>query len=130
MHGASEWFLSKEERANPSTTVGGVGGGDNAWTVGNRVQPLIHGAVYFSRLVDRLSALEAGDQVLLTDWRGDDDELLEPQGPRLGESLSGLATRRVEIRGLLWRSHPRMFGFNEKEASDLAGIVNGAGGTV
>lgn len=130
MHGASEWFLSTEERGNPATAVGkGVEAGV-AWTIGNHVQPLIHGAVYFSRLVGCLSGLHAGDQVLFADWRGDDDERLGPEGPSLGDVLSGLATRKVEIRGLLWRSHPKMFGFNEKEASDLAGIVNDAGGAV
>ena len=85
-------------------------------------------AVYFSRLVDGLSELVAGDQVLLADWRGDDDELLGPEGPRLGALLSGHAARGIEIRGLLWRSHPQMFGFSEEEASELAGVVNGAGG--
>lgn len=130
MHGASEWFLSAEERGNPATAINHGGEPNLAWTVGNHVEPLIHGATYFSRLVRCLSTLGVGDQVWLTDWRGDDDELLGPSGPRLGGSLSDLASRGVEIRGLLWRSHPRMFGFNEKEASDLAGVVNDAGGAV
>ena len=128
MEGASEWFLSAEERGNPATAINHGGEPDLAWTVGNHVEPLIHGATYFSRLVGCLSTLGAGDQVLLTDWRGDDDELLGPSGPRLGELLSGLASRGIEIRGLLWRSHPGIFGFNEKEAGDLAGVVNDAGG--
>ncbi|MEP6972525.1 MAG: phospholipase D-like domain-containing protein [Actinomycetota bacterium] len=119
MRGASEWFLSATEH-----------GPGLAWTEGNLVQPLVHGAVYFSRLVQSLSELDAGDQVFLADWRGDDDELLQPKGPRLGESLSALAARGIEIRGLLWRSHPKMFGFNEEDASDLAGVVNSAGGLV
>lgn len=130
MHGASEWFLSAEERGNPATAINHGGEPNLAWTVGNHVEPLIHGATYFSRLVRCLSTLGVGDQVWLTDWRGDDDELLGPSGPRLGGSLSDLASRGVEIRGLLWRSHPRMFGFNEKGASDLAGVVNDAGGAV
>jgi phosphatidylserine/phosphatidylglycerophosphate/cardiolipin synthase-like enzyme len=127
MGGASEWFLSAQERDNPATALGERG---EPWTVGNDVRPLIHGAGYFSRLVSCLSGLDAGDQVLLTDWRGDDDELLAPGGPRLGELLSGLARRGIEVRGLLWRSHPKVFGFNEEEQSDLADIVNSAGGTM
>ena len=130
MQGASEWFLSAEERGNPATANNQSEPSSLAWTVGNHVEPLIHGATYFTRLVSCLSTLSLGDQVLITDWRGDDDELLGPSGPRLGELLSGLASRGIKIRGLLWRSHPGMFGFNEKEASDLAGIVNGAGGVV
>jgi len=127
MSGVSDWFLSVQERGNPAT-LSNDGGQTGTWTVGNHVEPLIHGATYFSRLVSRLSALEAGDQALIADWRGDDDELLGSGGPRLGGLLCGLATRGVEVRGLLWRSHPAIFGFNEKEVSDLAGTVNGAGG--
>ena len=128
MESASEWFLSSEERGNPATTVDRRRQPDPAWTVGNQVEPLIHGATYFSRLVGRFATLDDGDRVLLTDWRGDSDELLGPSGPTLGDTLSGLARRGVDVRGLLWRSHPGIFGFNEGEASDLADIVNGAGG--
>jgi phosphatidylserine/phosphatidylglycerophosphate/cardiolipin synthase-like enzyme len=128
MSGASEWFLSGEERGNPATTVGLGREPSLGWTVANHVEPLIHGAVYFSRLLRCLSDLEVPDEILIAEWRGDDDELLRPEGPRLGDVLCGLATRGIGVRGLLWRSHPKMFGFNEKEASDLAGVVNRAGG--
>jgi phosphatidylserine/phosphatidylglycerophosphate/cardiolipin synthase-like enzyme len=130
MQGASEWFLSAQERGNPATSIDREGEPHLAWTVGNHVEPLIHGATYFSRLVSCLSSLGVGDQVMFTDWRGDDDERLGPDGPTLGELLSGLASRGVEVRGLLWRSHPGTFGFNEGEASDLADLVNRAGGVV
>jgi phosphatidylserine/phosphatidylglycerophosphate/cardiolipin synthase-like enzyme len=130
MSGASEWFLSTKERGNPAAATDGRTEPGLAWTVDNKVEPLIHGATYFSRLIGRLSTLGAGDQVLLVDWRGDDDELLSPRGPRLGECLSSLASRGVEIRGLLWRSHPKIFGFNEGEASALARVVNDAGGVM
>ena len=130
MQGASEWFLSAEERGDPATAINHGGEPNLAWTVGNHVDPLIHGATYFSRLVGCLSTLGAGDRMLVIDWRGDDDELLVPGGPRLGGLLSGLASRGIEIRGLLWRSHPGIFGFNEGEASDLADIVNRAGGVL
>jgi phosphatidylserine/phosphatidylglycerophosphate/cardiolipin synthase-like enzyme len=130
MHGASEWFLSAEERGNPATALNDGGDPNPAWTAGNQVEPLIHGATYFSRLVSCLSTLSAGDQVLLADWRGDEDERLGPSGPRLGELLSALASRGVEIRGLLWRSHPRIFGLDEAEATALARVVNDAGGVL
>src|SRR5678815_3682219 len=118
MQGAAEWFLSAEERGNPATTVNHDGEPDRAWTVGNRVEPLIHGATYFSRLVGCLSMLGPGDQVLLVDWRGDDDELLGPSGPRLDDLLSGLARRGVEIQGLLWRSHPKICLLYTSDAAD------------
>jgi phosphatidylserine/phosphatidylglycerophosphate/cardiolipin synthase-like enzyme len=129
MSGASDWFLSSEERSDLATALN-HGDGPRAWTVGNHVEPLIHGAAYFSRLVSCLSTLGVGDQALIADWRGDDDELLGSSGPRLGGLLCGLASRGVEIRGLLWRSHPGIFGFNEKEESDLARVVNDAGGVL
>ena len=128
MDGASEWFLSAEERGNPLIAEGEGAEPSLAWTVGNHVEPLIHGAAYFSRLVDCLSGLDVPDEILIAEWRGDDDELLGSEGPRLGDLLCGLATRGVGVRGLLWRSHPKMFGFNKKEASDLADVVNRAGG--
>jgi phosphatidylserine/phosphatidylglycerophosphate/cardiolipin synthase-like enzyme len=127
MRGASEWFLSAEERGNPAT---GLQRPDSAWTLGNHVEPLIHGATYFTRLVSRFATLGAGDQLLLTEWRGDSDERLGPSGPTLGDSLSALANRGVDVRGFLWRSHPGIFGFNEGEASDLAEMVDRAGGVL
>ena len=124
--GASEWFLSAAERGNPDTAVGR----DEPWTEGNAVAPLVHGSTYFSRLVETLSALGAGDRVLIADWRGDADERLRDEGPTLGELLGDLAHRGVDIRGLLWRSHPDAAGFNEEEESALAATVNEAGGKI
>src|SRR5438132_2576747 len=128
MSGPSGWFLTAGERGNPSTRIDADRESRSAWTGGNHVEPLIHGAVYFSRLVECCSELRAGDRVLVMDWRGDDDELLGPDGPRLGDLLSGLAGRGVEVRGLLWRSHPKLLGFNEEDESALAAVVNKAGG--
>ena len=130
MQGASEWFLSAEERGPRAGALAERERQGLPWTVGNHVEPLIDGATYFARLVARSSALAAGDQVLFTDWRGDADERLGPNGPALGELLSQLAGRGVDVRGLLWRSHPKVFGFNEEEASELARVVNEAGGTI
>jgi hypothetical protein len=57
------WFLEPEERGNPATRI-------RPWTVGNRVEALIHGGSYFPRLYRELEALKPGDLVELTDWRG------------------------------------------------------------
>ena len=118
------WFLSARERAHAGrSTVR-----DEAWTDGNDVTPLIHGRTYFERLAAALEPLAPGDQVFITDWRGDDDEKLTDDGPTLASLLTRLARRGVAIRGLLWRSHPRFMGFNEKEETELADVVNSAGG--
>jgi phosphatidylserine/phosphatidylglycerophosphate/cardiolipin synthase-like enzyme len=124
-----DWFLSAEERGNPSTDIDS-GREPDAWTVGNRVEPLIHGADYFARLVSEVKKLGPGDELLLLDWRGDDDELLLPHGPDLGELLVGACRRAVRVRGLLWRSHPQSLGFNQQEQGELARTVNEAEGEV
>jgi phosphatidylserine/phosphatidylglycerophosphate/cardiolipin synthase-like enzyme len=118
------WFLSSAElrRPGPSTVR------DRAWTEGNRVSPMIDGRTYFARLAEVLTPLAPRDQMFLTDWRGDDDEKLTDDGPTLAGLLTQLARRGVEVRGLLWRSHPRWIGFNEQEETELADIVNSAGG--
>jgi len=127
VHGPSDWFLTATERGNPSTAVD-AGREPAAWTVGNRVEPLIHGADYFERLAACIAEAREGDQLFISDWRGDEDELLCPEGPRLGDLLSAAARRGVKVRGLLWRSHPQAMGFNQAEQGDLARTVNQAGG--
>ncbi|MBA3691340.1 MAG: phospholipase, partial [Actinobacteria bacterium] len=128
MSNEDRWLLRAEERGNRFTTIDRSRPDGAGWTAGNRVEPLIHGATYFARLLERLQALHEGDRVLITDWRGDDDELLAPDGPTLGGMLCDLARRGVEIRGLLWRSHPKLFGFNQEEDRELVRVVNAAGG--
>jgi phosphatidylserine/phosphatidylglycerophosphate/cardiolipin synthase-like enzyme len=128
-HDPSDWFLTAADRGNPSTAID-QGREPVAWTVGNRVEPLIHGADYFSRLVTCVASMRAGDELFVADWRGDEDELLGPQGPPLGELLAAAARRGVAVRGLLWRSHPEALGFNQREQGDLASMVNEAGGEV
>ena len=129
VHGPSDWFLSAAERGNPSTMID-AGREPAAWTVGNRVEPLIHGADYFARLAMCIAATRDGDQLLVSDWRGDEDELVGPEGPRVGDLLAAAARRGVKVRGLLWRSHPQALGFNQQEQGELARIVNEAGGEV
>ena len=110
-----DWFLKDAERGNsaPGAHDGGTG-----WSEGNLVRALVHGATYFSRLHAELTALRAGDRVWFTDWRGDADERLLPDGPTVGDVLAGLARDGVEVRGLLWRSH------GERVSSQISGRAN------
>jgi phosphatidylserine/phosphatidylglycerophosphate/cardiolipin synthase-like enzyme len=125
------WFLNGAERGNAATDVH-AGGDGPSWSEGNLVRPLIHGATYFARLHEELSALEAGDRVWFTDWRGDSDERLTADGPTIGELLARLARAGVEVRGLIWRSHgervsaPMSWRSNEL----LSRKINDAGGEV
>ena len=55
-HDPTDWLLTKAERGNPSTRLDDSHPGDQAWSEGNLVRPLIHGATYFAELYERLEA--------------------------------------------------------------------------
>ncbi|RAN73289.1 phospholipase [Bacillus sp. SRB_336] len=130
--GAGSWFLSRSERGNLATDVHAGGAGLPSWSEGNLVLPLIHGATYFARLHEELTALQAGDRVWFTDWRGDANEQLLPNGPSIGDALAGLARAGVEVRGLVWRSHGERVSAPISGRSNelLSRQINDAGGEV
>ncbi|MDZ5622505.1 phospholipase D family protein [Nocardioides sp. HM23] len=107
----SDWFLPTAERA---------------WTSGNLVVPHVHGADYFARLLEVIGATEPGDRIFLTDWRGDADEKMTKDGPTVGDVLASASRRGVEVRALLWRSHPGKL--NSEENDHLGAVINEAGG--
>lgn len=109
----TEWLLSKDERANPSTRLDAGHPGQQAWSERNLVRPLIHGATYFAELYERIEATRAGDLIFFTDWQGDADERLtgEP-GSEVADVLARADERGVDVRGLVWRSHRELFGFS------------------
>ena len=88
---AERWFLTQEERGNPATRIDRIGAAGRSWVPGNLARPLVHGASYFRRLHHELCDLRAGDRVYFTDWRGDADERLVPDGPAVGDLLRDLA---------------------------------------
>ncbi|HWU45420.1 MAG TPA: phospholipase D-like domain-containing protein [Humibacter sp.] len=115
---AGDWFLTHAERGNPATDVQAGNADSSSWSEGNRVRALVHGATYFARLREELTALRPGDRVWFTDWRGDADERLLPDGPSVGQLLAGLARAGVEVRGLIWRSH------GERVKAPISGLSN------
>ncbi len=117
---AREWLLTKDERGNADTRIDGRHEGDAAWSTGNLVTPLIHGATYFPRLFEVIEATRAGDLVFFTDWQGDADERLtgEP-GSEVVEVLGRADERGVDVRGLVWRSHFDGSGFFASENRHL-----------
>ncbi|MGZ4626612.1 MAG: phospholipase D family protein [Kineosporiaceae bacterium] len=123
-----EWFLSAGQRGNPSTSIDVRDDGRVAWTTGNRVRPLVHGATYFAELLDAVRGLRAGDQLLFTDWRGNPDERLAGPGTEVGAVFAAAATRGVVVRGLLWRSHTDALRYHERENRTLGEQVQSAGG--
>jgi phosphatidylserine/phosphatidylglycerophosphate/cardiolipin synthase-like enzyme len=122
-----DWFLTAAERGNPATGLDARRGGI-AWSAGNEVRPLIHGAAYFAELLARVPALRAGDLLLFTDWRGDAGELLAPTGPAIADLFCAAARRGVLVRGLLWRSHLDRLQFSQQENRRLGEEVEAAGG--
>ncbi|MBB3603790.1 phosphatidylserine/phosphatidylglycerophosphate/cardiolipin synthase-like enzyme [Mycolicibacterium sp. BK556] len=119
----TEWFLTGDERGNPATRI-------PAWSEGNSVEPLIHGANYFERLATEVEALSAGDYVYFTDWRGDPDQLLRDDGPTIRDLFCQAAQRGVVVKGLVWRSHLDKLQYSEEENEHLGEAIEAAGGEV
>ena len=101
-----DWFLSTQERGNPDSSI-------PTWCAGNSAEPLIHGITYFDRLASEVDSLRAGDHLFFTDWRGDPDERLRPEGPAVAALFAAAAKRGVIVKGLLWRSHLDKFSYSE-----------------
>src|SRR5664280_28578 len=125
-----DWFLTPEERGNPSTEIDRRRGGHVGWTENNHVAFLIDGATYFTQLVKAFEPLERGDEVRFADWRSDGDECLFPGGPTVGELVAEACRKGVDVRGLLWRSHSDRIAFSAKENRRFAKKISKAGGEV
>jgi hypothetical protein len=63
----TQWFLTSTERGNHSTRLDARHPGGAAWTEGNMVRPLIHGATYFAQLHRRVSQMRDGDLLMFVD---------------------------------------------------------------
>ena len=114
--GLTEWLLTKAERANPQTVLDNPHPGEQAWSVGNHVRPLVHGATYFAELKERIEETQSGDLIMFTDWRGDPDQQLTDDPASTMVRLLGDADRRgVDVRGLIWRSHWDKLAFSGAE---------------
>jgi phosphatidylserine/phosphatidylglycerophosphate/cardiolipin synthase-like enzyme len=127
----NSWFLESSERGNDFTALDRRRPDGSAWSMGNRVETLVHGAVYFGRLLDAARELSRGDRLYFTDWRGDPDQRLASDPSSEVEAVLAAAARRgVEVKGLLWRSHLDQLGFSAKENRRFGEELNAAGGEV
>ncbi|CAN5324256.1 phospholipase D-like domain-containing protein [soil metagenome] len=120
---AQGWLLTDAERGNPHSRL-------PAWCDGNAVRPLVHGATYFDALVTEVEALQAGDHLFFTDWRGDPDQRLRSDGPTVVELFGAAARRGVIVKGLMWRSHLDKLQYSEEENQHLGDDIERAGGEV
>nr|WP_202881283.1 phospholipase D family protein [Pedococcus badiiscoriae] len=101
----------------------------SAWSHGNLVRPLVHGATYFAELAERVNQTRRGDLLLFVDWRGDPDERLTGEaGSEVATIFAAAARRGVDVRGLIWRSHWDRLAFSNTENRTLQEGVNAAGG--
>lgn len=123
----ARWLLTGEERGNRSTELDHRRGGE-AWTSGNDVRVLVHGAGYFAELLHETRQLRAGDVMMFTDWRGDPDERLAGPGTEVSRVLCEAAARGVVVKGLVWRSHLDRFAMSEQENRHLGEEIEAAGG--
>src|SRR3954452_11497069 len=115
----ADWLLTRVERGNPQTRLDDLHGA-RAWSDGNKVRPLIHGATYFRALHEALERTAPGDLVLVTDWQGDGDEqLIGEPGSEVVEVLARADQRGAAVHGLVWRSHLDQTGFFAAENRHL-----------
>ena len=127
----TDWLLGKTERGNGQTVLDARHPGDEAWSTGNLVRPLVHGSTYFAELRERLDATGPGDLVYFTDWRGDPDEQLTDDPGSDVESVLAAADRRgVDVRGLVWRSHWDKLSFSGAENRHLGEQLQHSGAEV
>ncbi len=127
--GPERWFLTATERGNDATALDRRHPQGTAWSQGNLVQPLIHGASYFAALCRAVEQAEPGDVIMFADWRGDADErLTESPDSAVGRVLSDAAKRGARVHGLVWRSHWDDLGFSAQENRHLDEEINEAGG--
>ncbi|PZS04527.1 MAG: phospholipase [Pseudonocardiales bacterium] len=124
----SDWLMSSRERGNPATRLDRRHADGLAWTAGNEVRPLVHGASYFPELARCVRLMRAGDLLLFTDWRGDPDQALDDEGSEVADVLCAAAARGVVVKGLVWRSHLDRFAFSEQENRHLGEQIEAAGG--
>jgi phosphatidylserine/phosphatidylglycerophosphate/cardiolipin synthase-like enzyme len=125
----SDWFLDATERGNPWTTLDSRHADRRAWTSGNRVRPLVHGADYFAELLAALEATGAGDLVMFAGWRMDADQRLGPgKDTGIAAVLARASRRGVDVRGLLWRSQPAALRFSAEQNAIAARTIESAGG--
>ncbi|MDX6229438.1 MAG: hypothetical protein QOI76_2828, partial [Frankiales bacterium] len=123
-----DWMLTAAERRNDANQLDRRHPGDEAWSDGNLVRPLVHGAAYFAQLLEELRELAEGDQVYLADWRGDPDELLDGPGSAIGVELARAASAGALVHGLIWRSHLDRLRMSSAENRMLSEVVNNFGG--
>ena len=117
----TRWLLGASERDNPDTRLDDAHPGEQAWSTGNVVRPLVDGADYFAELHDVIEATTEGDIVMFAGWRIDGDELLtDDPASAILRVLDRAENRRVRVRALVWRSHTEQLDFSAESNREVA----------
>lgn len=117
----TRWLLTATERGNPATRLDDEHPGESAWSTGNLVRPIVDGVDYFAELHRVIEATREGDLVLFAGWRVDgDQQLTDDPGSTLLRALDRAEDRRVEVRGLVWRSHTEQVDFSAERNREVA----------
>src|SRR5215475_515650 len=123
-----DWLLTPDGRGNPHTDIDRRHPDGAAYTTGNHVRPIVHGAPYFAELLAAIRNTVAGDVIMFTDWRGDPDERLDGDGTEVSRVLCEAAERGVIVKGLVWRSHWDKLQFSAEQNDHLGDDIEDAGG--
>jgi hypothetical protein len=91
-----DWLLTSLQRGNPATVLDERHADKAAWSTGNQVRPLVHGAVYFAELLAGVSRCEQVTHCC-SPTRADPDELLAGAGSEVSRVLCA-AARRAGLR--------------------------------
>ncbi|KGN41243.1 phospholipase D family protein [Knoellia aerolata] len=117
----TRWLLTASERDNPDTRLDDAHPGEEAWSTGNLVRPLVDGATYFAELHEVLEATTEGDLVMFAGWRIDgDQQLTDDPSSSLLAVLDRAENRNVHVRVLVWRSHTEQLDFSAEENREVA----------
>jgi phosphatidylserine/phosphatidylglycerophosphate/cardiolipin synthase-like enzyme len=123
-----DWFLASSERGNPATRLDARHPAEQAWSTGNLVRPLVHGAAYFAELLTTVRGMQRDDLLMFVDWRGDPDERLSGEpGSEVATVLGDAAARGVRVYGLIWRSHLDKLQFSAEENRRLEEEIDSDG---
>lgn len=118
---ATRWLLTATERDNPDTRLDDAHPGEQAWSTGNLVTPLVDGVAYFAELHRVLEATTEGDIIMFAGWRIDGDQRLtdDPSSDILSV-LDRAENRRVQVCALVWRSHTEQIDFSAEDNRAVA----------
>ena len=122
------WFLTAAERGNPATRLDRRHDDGLAWSSGNQVTPLIHGATYFEDSRPGSARSKPGTSCCSPTGAETPTSGCARDGPAVAGALCEAARRGVLVKGLIWRSHLDKLAFSAEENRHLGEDLEAVGG--